>query len=407
MRRVSGVIGILALCSVVLAGDLAPVAAPAAAPAVAPVASAPVLTTKFSGDVLYRWQFDYNDYSKSNGDDSLSTGDFSNRYWWNFRFSATVNQNLGISMRLSNPKGYYTDNVSTNLIRSGLSNISNIVSIPELCFKWTTGIVTLSGGIIPVGMPPVTNTALDLVAFETKEVGDSIANAGYTNAGIMPWFVATNGSQMGLDLALAFYKSDMFSVGLDAIATVAYDRAASLTSEIFKRDQMRFICMVPMDMLKKMITVTPTIHVRTNVYRSADIEEGNHSVTGGIDLGVKPITQLALKAGFAAGGYKNDCLEDNAGYKASAPLGLLLNAGVAVMPGFGKGTVDFAWGNWQDREMKPTITKNSVLYWDILYDLPVKSLILRPRVRIWDWSNSATDYTRVMVRPELDFIAKF
>ena len=56
------------------------------------------VTTKFSGDVLYRWQYDYHKYVSSTGDDSARVGDFSNKYWWNLKLAVDVNENLGFGI---------------------------------------------------------------------------------------------------------------------------------------------------------------------------------------------------------------------------------------------------------------------------------------------------------------------
>jgi hypothetical protein len=388
------------------------------------------ITTKLSGDVLYRWQYDYVKEYDNEGVDTGKTGDFTNKYWWNLRMAVTANENLAFNVRLSNPSGYMTDNVSTNLFRAGMFSINNFVTVPELCFKWNYSIVNLSGGIISVGMPPVTNTVLDLVAFETTEVSqpefihpvrkvaiekDSVTNNGYQNVGLMPWFVATNGSQIGLDLGFNFYKTDPLAIRLNVIGTIASDLAKADAADAIKRDQLRFIFMVPVDLMGKKISVTPTMHIRTNVYRSADLEEGNHSIAAGLDVAAKPVDMIGAKAGFAIGGYNNSSLKKDPDSATTAPLGMLINAGVSVAPGFGKASVDFAFGSWKDRELdsKPftetvvDVKSNTLLYWDIIYDMPVKSLVIRPRLRIWKTLNDMDDSGKLQLRPEIDFIAKF
>jgi hypothetical protein len=379
---------------------------------------------KFSGDVLYRWQFDYHKYTTvAAGKDSLTTGDFSNKYWWNLRMAIEANENLSFNIRLSNPKGYQTDLVN-NLFRAGNYTIYNVVSIPEFYFKWKYSIVGLSGGIIPVGAPPTTNSVLDLVAAETKEVAvydtvkkvwkDTVASAGYVNAGIMPWYVATNASQMGLDLNLGIYKSDAFCIGFDLLGTVASDRPAVLNdaSNAIKVDQYRFLVQVPMAVGGNKLTVTPTVHVRTNIFRSADLKNGDYSLVGGIDVAVKPLPNLSGKVGFAGGGYDNSCLKGSAGYVPTAPTGLLFNAGIEALPEakgkYGKANVDFAWGGWMDTWAPANKDGTyNVFYWDIKYGYPVKSLTFQPRLRMWYYTNSDNKSTQFFGRPELDFIAKF
>jgi hypothetical protein len=346
------------------------------------------------------------------GEDSLTTGDFQNRYWWNIRMAISVNENLSLNARLSNPSGYFTDRVGSNIALATSGTSYNMLAIPELYFKWNYSIVTLMGGLLSVAGPGpnMYNTVLDLAAFESGK---------YVNAGIMPWFVATNGSQAGLDLLLTFVSNDDVSIGLDVLATVAADSGASTTVDQVKKDQFRYLVSAPISLLGKKLSLLPAMHVRTNVARSADLKDGNPSLAGGMDVVVKPLkdpAKLQGRAGFAIGGYSNSSQKDDSGYAANAPLGMILNAGVKSSPGFGTAVVDFAYANWQDREQNVPLPgavgdsgaiRSNMLYWDILFDAPVKSLIIRPRLRMWYWTNTGNDYSRFMARPEIDFIAKF
>ncbi len=386
------------------------------------------VSVKFSGDVLYRWMLDWNSYKTKGtidpatnklvdgGEDSLTTGDFQNRYWWNLRVGVSVNENLAFNIRLSNPSGYFTDRVASNLSLVGLGGTPNFLSVPELYFKWNYSILTLMGGFIPVGAPGpgMYNSVLDLVAFETGK---------YANVGLMPWFVATNGSQAGLDLLLTFLKNDNASIGLEVMATVAADSGASETVDQIRKDQFRYLVSVPVSLLGKKLSLLPVLHLRTNVARSADLEDGNVSVAGGMDLILKPLedpSKLQARLGYAVGGYSNSSQEDDSPYVATAPLGMVLNVGLKSSPGYGTATVDFAWGSWKDRELevpvpggtaggpvKTDVVSSNLLYWDIMFDAPIKSLVLRPRLRLWYWTNTGNDFSRLLARPEIDFIAKF
>jgi hypothetical protein len=53
------------------------------------------------------------------------------------------------------------------------------------------------------------------------------------------------------------------------------------------------------------------------------------------------------------------------------------------------------------------VKSNTLLYWDIIYDMPVKSLVIRPRFRIWKTGNDMDDTGTLQLRPELNLIAKF
>jgi len=356
----------------------------------------------FNGDVMYRFEYNYAKMKDADGEDSGKTGDHNHKYWWNLKAGVAVNENLAFGLRLSNPRGYFTDGVTDNLKRAGFGEGYNMVSIPELYFKWSVGLAQLMGGIIPVAGAGSNNTVMDLVAFETVK---------YAGAGAMPWFVATNGTQIGLDLLLNFLKSDDLTLGLDVILAVAADGAAGEPAEAMKNDQLRMVYSLPVGLMQGMIKICPVMHTRTNVYRSADNEAGNHSIAGGIDVVAKPVKALSVNAGYAIGGYNNECQEDDANYVATAPMGMVLNAGTKVMPGFGTVTLEFAWGNWKDRETAPDadVVSTNQLYWDLNYLIPVKSLAFRPRMRIWYITNNAEndESSTLKMRPELAFIAKF
>ncbi len=359
----------------------------------------------FSGDVQYRLRYDVQRGKDTSGTAIDPTkSNYSNRYAWNFKMKAKVNENMLIGLRLSNPSGYCTDNVADMMnwvfgdkgdtLGNGDAGIDvtthRVLSIPEMYFRWNASIVSITGGIIPV----VTNTVLDLVGVEHKKYG---------NAGKCPWSVLMNNSQTGLELGLGFVNTDALSFGFNTVTTVSADSGSS-TKAALKRDQLRFIFSLPVGIQDKMFCILPVMHLRTNVYRSADLAEANHSMCGGLDLKLNPIKQLGLSAGFAVGGYKNDSQKDDAGYSASSPFGLLAMFGTVVKPGFGKAMVTFKFSNWKDREADPT---NSMIHFDLKYSIPVLKLTLMPRMRIWHYTNSETDATTTDLRPELFFIGKF
>jgi hypothetical protein len=154
------------------------------------------------------------------------------------------------------------------------------------------------------------------------------------------------------------------------------------------------------------------MHMRTNVYESLDKEESNASVAAGIDIGINPVKQFGVNAGVAFGGMKNACQEDDAGYVASAPMGILTELDMAVMPGFGKAMFTFRFSNWKDREVENAdgdVISNSMIHFDIKYSIPVLSLSIMPRMRIWHYINSDADDKSATtdLRPELFFIGKF
>ncbi len=354
----------------------------------------------FSGDLHYRLRYDYIKKNNSDGKETGTTGDYSTLNAWNFRAKAVINENLLFGMRLSNPSGGGPDKILDNLSKMYYKDTTDynyrILSIPEMYLKWNVSVVSLSFGIIPVGA----NTVLNLAYTEP----DNYMTKGCCETGITTWKVYMNNSQTGLDLGLSFVNDKATSVGLGVVSAVAANAGPDSPAYALKNDQLRFIFSLPVSLLEKKLSFLPVMHMRTNVYRSADKEEANHSLTGGIDIGIKPIKQFGMNLGFAAGGFKNDAVahEDS----VSAPLGILANAKVTVKPGYGKAIVNFNFGMAKDREAE-TVINNNLIHFDFMYAMPIKSLTIKPRVRIWNFTNSEDDVSELRIRPEIFFIGKF
>jgi hypothetical protein len=357
-------------------------------------------TFSFGGDLHYRLRYDYIKKNDSEGEEAGKTADYTNLYAWNFCAKATINENLLFGMRLSNPSGGGPDKIGDNLKSMYYKNNGDynfrIVSIPEMYLKWKASIVSLSFGIIPVSA----NTVLNLVYTEQH----NYLTNGLCEIGLTSWKVWMNNSQTGLDLSFSFVDDDATSVGFSAVSAVASNGGPDSPAYALKNDQLRFIFSFPVSVLEKKLSFLPVMHLRTNVYRSADKEEANHSLTGGIDIGIKPVKPLGIKLGYAVGGFKNDAVAPEG--SESAPLGMLTNATLIVQPGYGKASVLFNFGMTKDREADPVIN-NNLIHFDFKYAMPVKSLTIMPRVRIWNFTNSEDDASELRVRPELFFMGKF
>ncbi len=351
-----------------------------------------------SGDVQYRFRYAYESAKDSLGNDMPAVGDYTNRYGWNFRVKAHVSGNVLLGMRLSNPKGYASDNIKGNVDKVS-KEPQRLLSIPEMYFKWHVGPLSLAGGIIPVPG----NTVLGLAAFEDK---------AYKNA-VTAWKNYTNLSQTGLDLGLAFISNETVSFSLEFLFVTARDNVDSTEitpSDALKNDQFRFLLSLPTSFLEEKLSFTPRLHMRTNMSRSKDEEKATHSLIGGINVMIKPIRQFSITLGFAGGGYSNDCMKHDVGYDTlkTAPLGLLSSIKLKMKPGYGKGIVIFKISNSKDREADPDFI-HTMLRWDVKYEFPIKGLTLMPRLRSqYSFNSSNTDKTKVMeLRPELFFMSEF
>lgn len=357
----------------------------------------------FNGDAQYRLRYHYVKLTNSAGKDSSAAPDFLNTYAWNLKWKATVNENLLLGIRLSNPSGYATDRIPDNMEWVTKGN-TNILSIPELYFKWSIGTFSLSAGIIPVKL----NSVLNLIAYEHKN---------YIGAGISPWSVLMNNSQKGLSIDLKLVDNETFSLGANLIAAIAKDAAGTDTANAMIHDQIRLILSFPATLLEKKLSLLPVMHVRFNNFRTLDtaLDEASHTIAGGLDVNANFTDKLSILLGAAGGLFNNECqvgdsVENDPGVlepvTQTAPLGMLFHAGLRNKDNFGKAMIDFKFGRSRDREASPTIN-NNLLHWDIKYAMPIKSLIIMPRMRIWYFTKEKTDATDTRLRPELILKASF
>lgn len=362
------------------------------------------LKVSFSGDAQFRLRYHATVLKDSEGEKIDPTlGDYTNQYAWNFITRAKVNENMLLGFRLSNPTGYASDKISDNLTSVLSEGGPRILSIPEAFFRWNAGgVFYISGGIIPV----LSNVTLTLVAKETA-VDKNGNPTPYAKAGVSPWKVLTNNSQTGIDVGFTFINDGSTSFSLGMVSAIATDDPKGESIN----DQMRFIFSVPLSVLEKKLSFLPVMHMRTNVFESADKKKSNLSIAGGMDIGIKPVDQFSATAGFAVGGYSNTCQEDD-GIAQTAPFGLLTELDLVVKPGFGKAMFTFRFSNWKDKEVENAagdVISNSMIHFDFKYGIPVLSLTIMPRMRVWHYTNSDADDKSATtdIRPELFFIGKF
>jgi hypothetical protein len=360
----------------------------------------------FSGDIQYRFRYEWN---VLHAIPDSTRGDYTNRYMWNLKGSYTKD-NLLLGIRLSNPLGAATENIADNLSYVTQGNY-NLVSIPELYFKWTVAKFALSAGIIPVEE----NTVLDLVMYENVKYAAYKNNASpgdNARAGCDPWPVLMNNSQKGVACNYGIRQTENFSLKVGVLSSVGKDTTSFIykPGEKFNNDQVRFMLTLPMAYKGSFITATPIFHVRTSIFQSSNGMYSNHSYAGGLDFGIKPINLIAAKLGFAYGTYKNDVQKNDAGYKATNPFGLLSYAGFIVNPGYGEFDADFDYSLAQDK--LNTLGTGGVFldrhdqlfFMDLKYGMPIKSLIFMPRLRLWQRFNDVTGNQLMTIRPE--FIVK-
>lgn len=350
----------------------------------------------FGGDAQFRLRYHYKIEDDGTEKDPETTDDYTNQYAWNLKVKAKVGENVTFGFRISNPSGYATDKVGDQLKKISSDNYQ-IISIPEAYVCMATKVVALRFGVIPV----MSNVVLNLAYHETD---DYLNKSSCCEAGVSSWKVYMNNSQTGLGLNFNLLKNEQTSLGLNIVSSIALNSGAGGPGDALKNDQLRFIYSIPVSLLAKKLTFNPVLHMRTNVERSEDKEKANHSLTGGIDVAINPIKQLAVKVGFAAGGYSNDAVKS--ADPVSSPIGILLNSNITVKPGFGKAIVGFNFATTKDREVKDAIVQK-LIHLDFKYGIPVKGITIMPRFRIWAFPNSKTEAKETWLRPELIFSGKF
>jgi hypothetical protein len=357
----------------------------------------------FSGDIQYRFRYEWN---ALHAIPDSTRGDYTNRYAWNFKGSVTKD-NLFFGLRLSNPNGPGSDNITDNISTVAQGNY-NLVSIPEMYFKWTVSSFSASAGIIPVEE----NTVLDLVIYEYAKYIDYKRNI---YAGTDPWCTLMNNSQKGVSLNYNLKESGDFTLKVGLLSAMAKDTTSYIykPGEKFNNDQVRFMLTVPMAYKGSLITAMPIFHVRTNVYQSAGGMQSNHSYAGGLDFGVKPMDLFAVKLGFAYGTYKNDAQQNDTGYAPVNPFGILSYAGFILKPGYGEIDADFDYSLAQDKLNRYVLNgvvtdrHDQLFFMDLKYGMPIKNLTVLPRLRLWHRFNDVTGNTLTTIRPEFILKAAF
>lgn len=360
-----------------------------------------------SGDLQYRFRYNYLLERDVNDKDSSRTPDFQNRYAWNLRLKIIPNEFVKLGFRLSNPNGYGLDRVGENDFDDGMvidlddstsidsKGLANVLALPEAYFKWTPGAVDLTLGIIPVHG----NTVLDLAAYNQK---------GYNLAGYSSWQTKKNDSQTGAMFGVNYLDNDDYLIRSELLFSMVKDANGSNAFDAFVEDKIRLLLNVPIELKKNSLSIIPTGHFIFNNYRSSDHEEASHTVEGGLEFKMQPVEKLSFLLGAAGGLYNNEALKNDTvnEYIASAPMGMLLKAKIRVIPSFGRLMAEFRYGRSRDRDAI-NIVNHDLFHWDIKYAIPVKKITIMPRFRAWYIFNSEEEHSVLEIRPALIFKAAF
>jgi hypothetical protein len=374
-------------------------------------ATAAAVDFTWSGDVQYRLRYERT-YITDEVNDALTVdtikSDYTNRYAWNLKLGAAINENLMIGLRLSNPLGSGTENISDNISQLTVSNY-NLVAIPEMYLKFTAWRFSLLAGIIPVPE----NAVLNLTVYEDLQ---------YVGVGSNPWGVLMNNSQKGIALGLEPVKNESIVLGINFLSAIGRDRTSYSTAghEFRNLDQMRFMLSVPVQLPKAVgLTVTPILHYRTAIRQAMDSTTAanpdnpwwqaikrNDAVAAGIDVGISQMMMLDVKYGFAIGGYDNTAARDSATVTQIAPLGMLETIALTLRTPAGVSQLDVTQGMSMDRRQNP-VKHNSTIFVDVKHGIPIRKFTIQPRVRFWAYFNDRDADVTVRWRPELILKAAF
>lgn len=389
-----------------------------------------------TGDVSFRGFNDLASGKDSKGVETPTTTDFMMHYAWNFKTTITASEFITFGFRLSNPSGPNMDKIQRNdalnsttvttttdsaatpatgkhthkstSTSSTTNGVNRLLAVPEASVSLNLAKASFSVGVVELKG----NTVLDLVSLENNSYSmKSTSYAVFAN-----WNNNMNMSQAGMLADVKAVATDPFTMTIKMNAGLAQDFGADTVADdkgnaynLLRKDQMRFGVAIPMVMAGKKITLTPALQTRTNFYRKDD-STGCASIHGGFDLAYKGAKGLAVRSGFAAGGYDKtndvDTLKPSAGLES--PLALVAQGGAtftykAIAP-----SVDLGWVSVRDRMEGENSIQNQ-FQMDVKFPVTVKGFTIMPRLRTWSTSTyaEADKYEKFQIRPELAFKASF
>jgi hypothetical protein len=411
MRRVSGVMGILALCSVVLAGDQAPAATavPAAAPAVAPAAGAPVLT--WSGMAMLRLRAEIVSNVKQNDEAEKST---TTPFQIAYKFGANIKVNDQVTMAFDIGNDWYATEEAKG-IPGNFYTKRNVMTpwFDQAWAMWNPGFMRIQAGIIPVKG----SALMDLLGMSL------FSNRSYARAAHIPWGVVTNFSQTGLRIGVPLAK-DAFKLGIDLTACVIEQRSSlvGIDAMAYNHPADEILIEVPMSVAG--FSANPQFFIIPNRTYSNKSAKGDVELGGGLDLGYKINPTFNLRAGFgyAQNSNTNSYVAGDSTAKDPFDLtkgkvlvgkfkerGINSNIGTTIILGVAKVDVDFNLSTDNDTE-KPKVAA-IYPFVDLKCGFSLnKNFIVTPRCRFFisSFSDETADYkSKLTIRPELIFTGMF
>jgi hypothetical protein len=354
---------------------------------------------KVNGDVEYRYRINLNSKKDKDGEeiDSESKNEYHHRYAWNLKLNVKVKENISFGFRLNNPNGKNLDSFDNSLLwQKGL----NSASLGEAWFKVNVKMFDFSAGRIPQSG----TSTLDLLAFEDSKYSEVVSSC---------WDDLQNAGILGANFTYTAVKDDDKTIAFKLVNAM-YSSSYNAENDGLKKSSFLHILEVPIKIGNLSLNPNGYVHRNMNydIVRTYDtLVDAVHAYGAGLDLGIKPVKPLDIRAGFGVSFYDNteahtaiDTIDH------SAPFGVLASLEARIKPGYGEGRVKFALNQNYDREDTansgdPVKNTGSVL--DIRYILPIKNMSIAPRFRMWNYVNNNDESLKRRIRPELILSAKF
>ncbi len=344
---------------------------------------------KFNGDVQYRlrgeWKMDLDSAGDYYGDSKA--GEYSNKYLWNLKMAAKVNDNLTMKFRLSNPKGSGLETVKPG----ELPDAGHLLSVPQAEIQYKSGVFSMSAGIIEVKGSTVLNLAT------SAEDGGYAGGMNISDS----WGTWTNNSLAGLKFGFDAGKM------VDVNVTYALAKYAKATDEVPSYTNFRLIADAPVKLGENgQYLLTPSVSVLYGITSDAmdPAKDRNYNTNAGLDFSAKINKTVSVKAGAAYGTY----YDANGAWEQ--PSGLLLMVKPTVKFGMNVLTLGYSFGHGSDAnddsdKAVATLYNHVDFKWGVKV---AKNFTIMPRYRFYSTSYTEDSMgSSIKHRPELIFVGKF
>ncbi|KMQ49785.1 RND efflux system, inner membrane transporter CmeB [Chitinispirillum alkaliphilum] len=337
---------------------------------------------RFNGSAQYRIRANIDNGTNADGTDMPSVMNAHHQYGWAFGVNAKANDEVSVVLQLENVgSNAYSTSVATN---EGIYDGKNAgVILTRAYFAYTKGTFSFEGGIVPVSK----NTTYD-VGFHTIN-GDNYFNMSdgwneiQSQAGMNLGYRAADNLRMNLNLATTGNQGRLIP---DNDEQVLDGYRVGFTAPVTAGN----------------LTITPAIQTESGIYKLDDTGnripgESNMMFAGGVDLRLRPASNLDLRAGVGIGNIEVEGQNERTSFLITLDPRFSLANGRLVT------AYSLAISNNDLNEVSYMMH-----YIDINYTHNLNSnFSVRPRLRTYIRSNDTDDYNHTRLRPEVIFAARF